>query len=89
MDCEELTGWFIVPKEGEKISWGMYDLPSRKLDISYEMAVTGPARVHGLDGVAITAKVIQPKSAANAGDPMQDAVEASCGGQEEWKFVAQ
>ena len=89
VDCEELTGWFIVPKEGEKITWGMYDLPSRKLDISYEMAVTGPASVHGLEGVAITAKVIQPKSAVSSGDPMQDAVEASCGGREEWKFVAQ
>ena len=89
VNCEELMGWFIVPKPGEKISWGMYDLPSRKLDVSYEMAVTGPASVHGLDGVSITAKVIQPKDAAAEGDPMRDAVDASTGGQEEWRFIAQ
>ena len=89
VDFEEMTGWFIVPKEGEKIIWGMYDLPSRKLDIAYDMAVTGPASVHGLDGVAITANVIRPEPVTADGDPMQDAVEASCGGQEEWKFIAQ
>ena len=87
--CEELTGWFIVPKIGEKLTWGMYDLPSRKLDVSYVMAVTGPASVHGLDGVSITAKVIQPQADAPADDPMREAVDASTGGQEEWRFIAQ
>ena len=87
--CEELTGWFIVPKPGEKLVWGMYDLPSRKLDVSYEMAVTGPASVHGLEGVAITAKVIQPQPAVPEGDLMRGAVDASTGGQEEWRFIAQ
>ena len=82
-------GWFIVPKLGEKMVWGMYDLPSRKLDVSYEMAVTGPASVHGLDGVSITAKVIQPQPAISENDPMSDAVGASTGGQEEWWFIAQ
>ena len=89
VDCEELTGWFIVPKPGERLVWGMYDLPSRRLDVSYEMAVTGPASVHGLEGVSITAKVIQPRAAMPEDDPMQDAVDASCGGQEEWRFIAQ
>ena len=30
-DCkwEELMGWFIVPKLGEKLSWAMYDFPER------------------------------------------------------------
>ena len=87
VNCEELTGWFIVPKIGEKVTWGMYDLPSRKLDVSYEMAVTGPANVHGLDGVAIHAKVIEATAAE--GDPMKAAVDASTGGQEEWFFTAQ
>ena len=27
---EELMGWFLVPKLGEELSWGMYDIPSRK-----------------------------------------------------------
>ena len=89
VDCEEMTGWFIVPKLGEKLVWGMYDLPSRKLDVSYEMAVTGPASVHGLEGVSIAARVIQPQPAVPGKDPMSDAVDASTGGQEEWRFIAQ
>ena len=87
--CEEMMGWFIVPKPGEKLLWGMYDLPSRKLDISYDMAVTGPASVHGLDGVSITARVIQPQPAVSENDLMSDAVDASTGGYEEWRFIAQ
>lgn len=87
--CEEMTGWFIVPKQGEKLVWGMYDLPSRRLDVSYEMTVTGPASVHGLEGVAITARVIPPRTAVPEGDPMGDAVDASTGGADEWRFIAQ
>lgn len=87
--CEEMTGWFIVPHIGESLVWGMYDMPSRKLDVSYEMTVTGPASVHGLDGVAIRAKVLQPQASIAEGDPMKDAVAASTGGQEEWTFIAQ
>ena len=87
--CEEMTGWFIVPHIGESLVWGMYDLPSRELDVSYEMTVTGPARVHGLEGVAIRAKVMSPQTAIAEGNPMNDAVAASSGGQEEWTFIAQ
>ncbi len=87
--CEELAGWFIIPRIGEKLTWGIYDLPSRKLDVSYDMAVTGPASVHGLEGVAIHAKVLPPRNAMPENDPMKDAVEASTGGQEEWTFIAQ
>ena len=89
VDCEEMMGWFIVPKQGEKLSWGMYDLPSRKLDVSYEMEVTGEASVHGLDGVSITAKVLEPQAENPDGSPMRQAVEDSTGGQEEWRFIAQ
>ena len=53
---EELMGWFLVPKSGEKLSWGMYDLPSRKCSHIYDMQVTGKARVHGIDGVELTAR---------------------------------
>ena len=53
---EELMGWFLVPKLGEKISWGMYDIPSRKCDHVYDMQVTGKAKVHGIEGVELTAR---------------------------------
>ena len=89
VECEELTGWFMIPHPGEKLIWGMYDLPSRKLDVSYEMNVSGPASVHGLEGVAIRAKVLPPKNLIAESDPMKDAVAASTGGQEEWTFIAQ
>ena len=89
VECEELTGWFIIPHPGEKLLWGMYDLPSRKLDVSYEMNVIGPASVHGLEGVAIRAKVLPPENRIDGDDPMKDAVAASTGGQEEWIFIAQ
>lgn len=53
---EELMGWFLVPKLGEKISWGMYDMPLRKCDHIYDMKVTGKAMVHGIEGVELTAR---------------------------------
>ena len=53
---EELMGWFLVPKLGEKLSWGMYDIPSRKCDHVYDMKVTGKAMVHGIEGVELTAR---------------------------------
>lgn len=53
---EELMGWFLVPKLGEKLSWGMYDMPSRKCGHVYDMEVTGKAMVHGIEGVELTAR---------------------------------
>lgn len=53
---EELMGWFLVPRLGEKISWGMYDIPSRKCSHVYDMQVTGKAKVHGIEGVELTAR---------------------------------
>ena len=53
---EELMGWFLVPKPGEKMSWGMYDIPSRKCSHVYDMQVVGKARVHGIEGVEIAAR---------------------------------
>ena len=54
--CEELMGWFLVPKLGEKLTWGMYDIPSRKCSYVYDMKVIGRARVHGIEGVELTAR---------------------------------
>ena len=53
---EELMGWFLVPKFGKKLSWGMYDIPSRKCSHVYDMQVTGKAKVHGIEGVEIPAR---------------------------------
>ena len=53
---EELMGWFLVPKLGEKISRGMYDILSRKCNHVYDMQVTGKAKVHGIEGVELTAR---------------------------------
>ncbi|MBO5036272.1 MAG: RNA polymerase sigma factor [Clostridia bacterium] len=53
---EELMGWFLIPKLGEKISWGMYDIPSRKCSHIYDMEVIGKAKVHGIEGVELTAR---------------------------------
>ena len=53
---EELMGWFLVPKLGEELSWGMYDIPSRKCSHVYDMSVTGKAKVHGIEGVELTAR---------------------------------
>ena len=49
-------GWFLVPKLGEKLSWGLYDIPSRKCSHIYDMQVTGKAKVHGIEGVEVTAR---------------------------------
>ena len=53
---EELMGWSIVPKVGEKLTWAIYDQPSRKGDYFYEMEVIGKAEIHGIEGVEIVAK---------------------------------
>jgi len=53
---EELMGWFLVPKLGEELSWGMYDMPSRRCNHIYDLRVTGKAKVHGIEGVELTAR---------------------------------
>lgn len=53
---EELMGWFLIPKLGEKLSWGIYDIPSRKCERIFDMQVTGKAKVHGIEGVELTAR---------------------------------
>lgn len=53
---EELMGWFLIPKPGESLSWGMYEMPSRKCSHVYQMKATGRAVVHGIEGVELTAR---------------------------------
>ncbi len=86
---EEMLGWGIVPRLGETLVWGMYDLPGRKLDVGYDMAVTGPARVHGLEGVQFTARVVEPKPELKEGDLMIGPVAESGAKEEVWTFVGQ
>ena len=54
--CEELMGFCIVPKLNERITWGSYDIPSRKMKDFTEASVVGKAEVHGIEGVEIIAK---------------------------------
>lgn len=65
---EELMGWFLVPRLGEKISWGMYDMPSRKCSYRYDMKVTGKAKVHGIEGVELTARETPCEDPGNGTD---------------------
>lgn len=53
---EELMGWFLVPRLGERLEWGMYDMPSRRCRHVYAMEAVGRARVHGIEGVELTAR---------------------------------
>lgn len=58
---EELQGWQIIPRLGEKISWGLYDFPSRKRNEYTEIDVVGRAEVHGIEGVEIAAVQYETK----------------------------
>ena len=52
---EELPGWMIIPREGERLMMGLYDFPSRKRTEWMEMKVVGKAEVHDIEGVEIVA----------------------------------
>lgn len=57
---EELMGWFLVPRLGEKLTWAMYDFPQRVRTEVDEMRVTGRAEVHGVEGVEISVRTVHP-----------------------------
>ena len=52
---EELQGWQLVPRMGEKLTWGLFDQPSGKRTEYTEMKVIGKAEVHSIEGVEISA----------------------------------
>ena len=52
---EELQGWMLVPRMGEKLTWGLFDQPSGKRTEYTEMKVIGKAEVHSIEGVEISA----------------------------------
>ena len=57
---EEMMGWFIVPRLGEKLAWAMYDFPEKRRTEYTEMEVVGKAEIHGIEGVEITANEYNP-----------------------------
>lgn len=64
---EEIMGWFIVPRLGEKLSWAMYDWPERKRTELCELEVIGRAEVHGIEGVEIRSIETDPMECNSAG----------------------
>ena len=53
---EELMGWFIVPKQGEKLCWAMYDFPGRKRGEYAELEAGGAAEIHGIQGIIVRSR---------------------------------
>lgn len=64
---EEIMGWFIVPRLGEKLSWAMYDFPERERTELCELEVIGRAEVHGIEGVEIRSIETDPMECNSAG----------------------
>lgn len=52
---EELMGWQLIPRLGEKIAWGLYDSPSGRRTEYTVMKAIGKTEVHGIEGVEIRA----------------------------------
>lgn len=52
---EEMQGWQIIPKLGEKLSWGLYEAPTGERTEYTDIEVVGKAEVHGIEGVEIVA----------------------------------
>lgn len=50
---EELPGWFIIPRIGEKVSWAIYDYPERTRSEIETCEVISKAKIHGIDCVEI------------------------------------
>ena len=53
---EELPGMLIIPRKGEKVSFGMYDRPEKKLTGVYCLEVTGEVVLHGIRGTEIASE---------------------------------
>ena len=70
---EEIMGWFIVPKVGEKLQWAMYDFPERKRTMRCELEATGRTKIHGVEGVEIQVKEFdpQPSEQVDAQNPVE------------------
>ena len=65
---EELPGMFIIPREGEKIEFGLYDRPGGIRSGLYTLEVTGRVELHGLEGAEIRSRY------SEAGGPDEESV---------------
>ena len=54
VNCEELKGLSIIPRPGEKCTWGTYNAKTGKCEDYTETKVCGKAEIHGIEGVEIT-----------------------------------
>lgn len=52
---EELQGWLLIPRLNEKLTWGLYEIPSRKRTEYTEICAIGKAEIHGIEGIEISA----------------------------------
>ena len=50
---EELPGWFIIPRIGEKNTWAIYDYPAKTCSELTTCEVVGEAQIHGVSCVEI------------------------------------
>lgn len=57
---EEVMGWFIVPRVGERLQWAMYEFPDRKRTMLCQLEATGKTRIHGIEGVEIQVREYEP-----------------------------
>lgn len=57
---EEVMGWFIVPRVGEKLQWAMYEFPEKKRTMRCQLEATGKTRIHGIEGVEIQVREYEP-----------------------------
>jgi len=51
--CEEVPGWFIVPRVGERTSFAFYDEPDKRLTGVNSMACVREAVIHGIPCVQV------------------------------------
>ena len=52
---EELQGWLLVPRVGERLVWGLFDASTHKRTEWTEMEAIGKTEIHGIEGVEIIA----------------------------------
>ncbi len=56
---EELPGMLIIPRIGEKLTFGMYDQPQNTLTGFYTLQAVNPVMIHDVEGVEIEKKYIE------------------------------
>ncbi len=57
--CEEVRGWFVIPKLGERSEFAVYDTLTGNRVCAIETEATNRAIVHGVEGVEIAANTFR------------------------------